>query len=126
MPAVHTHALETPEQVYARFLKFGMDCKLGTARAEMFARGKQRQQSQQVLGLHDHLTEQAAHFMASCLRMKRMPPGVARWVAQQCLETWLPFIHGGERADIVAKLRKCSPAQLGPDLVAIIAAQTSA
>jgi hypothetical protein len=118
--------LETPEQVYAESIKLAQGLGMSPARAEIMARDRRAAHQKKMLGEFKFLTESAGHFMAACLRQKRMPVGAERWVAQQCLETWLPHMSQGERADIVAKLRKCSPAQLGPDLVAIIAAQTSA
>lgn len=117
---MHTNT-ETPETIYTRFLNWGLKAGIKPDSAKALAQDRRAAHQKKMLGPNPFLTEAAGHFLAACLRKKRMPAGAQRWVAQQCLEEWLPHMNPGERAEIVAKLRKCSPAQLGPDLVAIVA-----
>lgn len=116
-----SNALETPEQVYNKWLNHSLRIGFPPQRAEMYARHWSVEHRKKLLGQDYHLTESAAHFMAASLRLKRMPRGAQRWVAQHCLKGWLPHMSQGERAEVLASLRDCSPTQLGPDLVAILA-----
>lgn len=112
---------ETPDEVYNHFLQWMQRAGTKPERAHIFAQDRATSHRKKMLGHFDHLTESAAHFMAAMLRQKRMPAGAQRWVAQQCLEAWLPHMRQAEQAEVVATLRKCSPEQLGPDLVSMIA-----
>jgi hypothetical protein len=90
-------------------------------RADQLEMKATREKIQTALGQNYYLTINAAHFMAACLRSKRMSSGAERWQAQHALEGWLSAIPDGERREILAKLRRCTPTQLGRALAKEVA-----
>lgn len=98
---------------------------LSQASAELFARGREDSRRREILGRKIYTTVNAAHFMAACLRMKRMPRGAVRAFAQDALATWWHALPPAELRELADTLRKCSPTQLGPDLTALLASHLS-
>lgn len=116
-----TNSLETPEQVYADVLAYCQTQNIHPKRAEAFASEKRSSREREMLGHNPYTAINAAHFMAACLAAKKLPTDAERVFAQDAIQEWLPHMPKGERLECLATLRRCTPAQLGPDLVAFIA-----
>ncbi len=113
----------TPDEVHAEALENYQRAGLSRKSAQIMADEKRAQHRKAMLGRCEYATINAAHFMAACLASDHLPADAERVFAQDAIAAWLPHMPTGERLECIAKLRHCTPAQLGPDLVAIVASQ---